>query len=170
MPIEDRNSSPTPVDKSSLTRAKNEINTIFTSQVTRGAQVSCFSNRNEQTSSAEDNAPLILQSTPRSHRQEFMSDMKEDFVDEDSARPILDFLEGATFKEDNDYSVLSFGNPYRYTGSRSSSDVPVVPEQLMPLMEQINGLEEEAFFTKYPDCKKYGRPAPRINSLLINKY
>ena len=136
-------------------------------------EVSCFSSRNHQplnSTAVQDNLPTASHHTPLLHKHEFMTDMKENFLDEDSARSIQEFLDNASFKEENGHSVLAYGVPYKYTGARSPTDVPAVPEQLRSLMDQVNRLQEDTFFSQYPDCKKYERPAPPINSILINKY
>ena len=104
------------------------------------------------------------------HKQEPMHGLTENFVDEDSARSLMDFLNASTFNDENGHSVLSFGTSYKYTGSRSTGQNQAIPQELHPLLDKVNNLQNETFYNQYPDYKKYGRPAPTINSLLINKY
>ena len=110
-------------------------------------EVSCFSSRNHQppTVTVHDTLPAASQQTPLLHKQEFMTDMKDNFLDEDAARSIQEFLDNASFKEENGHSVLAYGVPYKYTGARAPTEVPAVPEQLRSLMDQINKLQEDTF-------------------------
>ena len=107
---------------------------------------------------------------PLCHNQEAVSEFSEDFLDEESAKSTVDFLDSLSFKQESGHSVLAFGAPYKYTGSRSSSEVQNVPNELQQIVDRINGLQQEIFYSQYPDCKKYNKPPPPINSLLINKY
>ena len=66
--------------------------------------------------------------------------------------------------------MIAFGAPYKYNGSTSSTENRIIPDKLQPLVNQINCLQEEKFFNKYPDSQKYERPPPLVNSLLINRY
>ena len=107
---------------------------------------------------------------PPCHHQEPVADFSDDFIDEEIAKSTSDFLDSLSFKEENGHSVLAFGAPYKYTGSRSSNEVHSVPNELQPLLDRVNGLQRDIFYNQYPDCKKYNKPPPPINSLLINKY
>lgn len=104
------------------------------------------------------------------HNQTAVADLKESFLDDEFADSIKTYLDSLSFKEENGHSVIAFGAPYKYTGSMSSDITQNIPDELQPLIEQINELQAEAFFNQYPDSKKYNRSCPKINSLLINKY
>ena len=99
-----------------------------------------------------------------------MGGVTENFVDEESAKSITEFLNASSFSQENGHLVLSVGAPYKYTGSRSSNEAIEIPGILQPLLNRVNELQEEIFYGHYPDYKKYDRPAPPINSILINKY
>ena len=104
------------------------------------------------------------------HKEKAISNFTENFVDEDTAKSITEFLDTLSFKDENGHSVIAFGAPYKYNGSASNTENQIIPDELQPLVNQINGLQEETFFNKYPDSRKYERPSPQVNSLLINKY
>ncbi len=106
---------------------------------------------------------------PPPHGMSPSSPLSVSFIDEDSAKSITEFLETCTFNDENGHSVISFGHPYSYTGSKSSSDVPPIPAALQPLFDKINELQSKQFLDKYPHLQdKY--PAPCINACLVNKY
>ena len=65
---------------------------------------------------------------PVPHRQVPVFDTKPEFLEQTEATELLKFLDESAFKDENGHSVMSFGTPYQYTGSRSSSDVPPFPE------------------------------------------
>ena len=153
--------------QSSLVKLQEEVSNF--SQTSHQPLIATSSHTNSvSTSSTPLSSPGPTDPLP--HQQVAISDLTEDFLTEDSSTSVVEFLDSSTFKTENGHSVLSFGVPYKYTGSMSSSQVPEVPDELKPLMEQINGIQKEIFHSQYPDCEKYGRPAPTINSLLINKY
>ena len=102
------------------------------------------------------------------HRQVPVSDTKNEFVEQTEADDLKTFLNSYTFKPENGHSVISFGTPYQYTGSKSSSNVPPIPDVLKPLLERINTLQSDTYRSLYPD-QPYLTP-PEINSCLINKY
>ena len=143
----------------SIAKLQEEITNFSTNRVPPSQPATLYS------SSTLDSATTI---TP--HNQEAVCGLSEDFVDNDSAKSVVEFLNESTFSNENGHSVLSFGVPYKYIGSRSSNGDNAIPPNLQPMLDQVNQLQEEAFFTKYPDYKKYGRPAPLINSILVNKY
>ena len=113
-------------------------------------------------------APSEQPIPPIPHKQRHTSDIKLDFIEQAEADELTKFLESCSFKSENGHSVTSFGETYRYTGSRSSDKVPPIPESLKPLLVKINNVQSEIYKARYPD-KPY-LTAPSINSLLINKY
>ena len=80
----------------------------------------------------------------------------------------MDFIETCNFKDENGHSVASFGVPYSYTGSKSSENVPPIPEALKPIFEKVNQLQGEIISSDCPDERN--RPStPVANACLINK-
>ena len=111
-----------------------------------------------------------IQPEPVQHGQKAVSGNIPEFIDESTGTALLEFLGSCSFKEENGHSVASFGVPYSYTGAKSCSTVPAMPEQLQPLLDKVNQLQEELFYKQYPNMKKIKHSAPPINSCLINKY
>ena len=97
---------------------------------------------------------------PISHQQEPVTGNKLEFIGEDEAEQLASYLESCTFKKENGHSVCSFGAPYKYTGSKSSDNVPPIPDELKPIMEKINSIQAELVPNQ----------PPLINSCLVNKY
>ena len=102
------------------------------------------------------------------HHQVPYSHSSERFISQEEAQTLTAFLELQTFKQENGHGVLSFGEPYSYTGSKSSSNVPPIPTELKPLFDRINALQTEIYSKKYSQNREL--TAPLINSCLINKY
>lgn len=100
------------------------------------------------------------------HEQTPYSDCKLDFIKQEEAAELIPFLESYTFKQENGHSVLSFGESYQYIGSKSSDNVPPIPEKLKPVLDRINSLQASLYSARYPGDKS----VPIINSCLINKY
>ncbi len=107
--------------------------------------------------------------TPPHHDMTPSSSIVDSFIDEDPAKSISEFLGKCTFNDENGHSVITFGHPYSYTGSKSSSDTPTIPAILQPVFEKINSLQTDLFHKKYPDLVNKC-PAPQINSCLVNRY
>ena len=59
------------------------------------------------------------------------------------------FLESCSFKPENGHSVYSVGVPYEYMGSKSSDNVPPIPEELKPLFEKINKVQRVDGFMQF---------------------
>jgi hypothetical protein len=90
------------------------------------------------------------------HGQECVSASSRDFIDTETAKSLITFFETCPFKEENGHAVVAFGEPYRYTGSRASANVPAMPEIIKTIVDTING----------DLCKDL----PQINSCLVNRY
>ena len=73
------------------------------------------------------------------------------------------------FKSTRGRKVLLYGAEYSYPGSKDLKPQQV-PEFLKPLMSRVNEIQQRTFHEKYPDMLKYKKPAPIINSCLINRY
>jgi len=110
--------------------------------------------------------PVPEQSIP--HSQIHVSDNMSDFITIEEANTLTTFLESCSFKPENGHSVYSVGVPYEYMGSKSSDNVPPIPEELKPLFEKINKVQAEIFNSANSDSGELS--APIINSCLINRY
>ena len=110
------------------------------------------------------------QPEPVQHGQKAISDTINGFVDDESGQALLSFLDNCTFNDENGHSVISFGIPYSYSGAKSCTDVPPMPDQLKPLLDKVNQLQQQIYHEKYPNMKNISNSAPPINSCLINKY
>ena len=121
---------------------------------------------NPQSTASSSQQP----STEIQHNQKTITDLHPDFINEDAATNIVQFLKSSDFKSENGHSVCSFGVPYTYNGSKSSSNTPPMPTILQPLIDEINKLQEKEFYDLYPEMKQQNQPAPLINSCLANKY
>ena len=104
--------------------------------------------------------------TPIEHQQVPYTDCIADFTEQEEAVELTRFLESCTFKQENGHSVLSFGESYQYIGSKSSSEVPPIPDTLKPFIDRINSLQAGLYSSKFPQDSN----APQINSCLINRY
>ena len=105
---------------------------------------------------------------PIPHKQMHTSDIQLDFIEQTEADELIKFLESCSFESENGHSVTSFGVTYRYTGSKSSDNVPSIPASLKPLLDKMNKVQSEIYKARYPDQPYL--TAPLINSCLINKY
>jgi hypothetical protein len=101
------------------------------------------------------------------HKQVPYTKSETILIEADEAAQITNFLNTCNFKQENGHSVISFGEPYEYTGSKSSQNVPPIPNELKPLFEKINALQTNLHKAKY---KSEHDPPPTVNSCLINKY
>ena len=129
-------------------------------------------------SSAQPPAALSMPSMPEvpcssgpdpipDHKQIPNSEISLDYIDNDAANELTSFLNSCDFKQENGHSVASFGEPYVYTGSKSSQNVPPIPEELKFLFEKLNALQTELYAAKYGSETQN---SPCINSCLINRY
>ena len=109
---------------------------------------------------------------PVPHGQSPVSDPIPEFVTDSEAQQITEFLTTCSFKTEKSHSVVSFGVPYDYTGAKSASDVPPIPEELQPLFDKVNELQKKLYHDQYPEHTKMRQPPPppTINSCLVNKY
>ena len=126
-----------------------------------------------QPASSAHPQPLPIPAVPSlpdqelEHGQVPFSNNRVDFITTDEATELTAFLDTCDFKREGGHSVVSFGEPYEYTGSKSSSNVPPIPDIIKPLLEKVNSLQTELYTSKY---KSGPNSAPVINSCLINKY
>ena len=101
------------------------------------------------------------------HHQVPYSDSIAEFITRDEAQRLINYLDSCSYKNENGHSVASFGESYTYTGSKSSSNVPPIPDQLKPLFEKVQSIQTEMFSSSDQNSDQN---APLINSCLINKY
>ena len=81
----------------------------------------------------------------------------ESFISGELSQKITDYLDNcdtAKYNSETGHSVITFGEPYHYTGSKTSQEKTDIPEPFTTLINTIK--------SKYPDSN--------INSVLINKY
>ena len=85
--------------------------------------------------------------------------LKENFLDDDELREIRKLLEefkqSGKFAKENEHSVLLFGKPYFYTGSKTSETPDAIPDQITKIAEKI---------TDKLNLKQ------SLNSVLINRF
>ena len=107
------------------------------------------------------------------HHQQCNDGLLPEFIDENTTNSLMDFLQTSEFKSENGRSTLSFGEPYTYTGSKSSRDSATsFPAVLQPVVDKINKLQKDLFYANHPDLKKHENrhPPPIVNSCLVNRY
>ncbi len=104
------------------------------------------------------------------HGMSHCSPITDNWIDEAMASSITEFLGTQTFNDENGHSVITFGHPYSYTGSKSSTNTPPIPSVLEPLFDKVNSLQSELYYEKYPTHKNRGIACPIINSCLVNRY
>ena len=104
---------------------------------------------------------------PVPHGQKPVLANKSDFIESSECEQLTAFLDSCTYKSENGHSVCSFGEPYFYTGSKSSKSTAPMPNELKPILDKLNSIQSELFKSKYP---KQTQSPPVINSCLINRY
>ena len=120
-------------------------------------------------------APIVFPepTSTINHNQESFTDLKPDFIDEDTATNIITSLQSSSFVSESGRSTIAFGAPYTYTGSKSGADATPIPLVLQPILDKINVLQNELFYEQHPSYKsdpsRHPSP-PVINSCLVNKY
>jgi alkylated DNA repair dioxygenase AlkB len=97
------------------------------------------------------------------HKQVPHSQIHLDFISSEEADQLSTFFASCDFKQENGHSVVSFGEPYSYTGSKSSNNVPPIPNELKFLLDKVNTMQSDLLSNE-------SQPVPEINSILINKY
>ena len=101
-------------------------------------------------------SPLVASSK---HKQKPVAHFGDDFITEDFETRLITFFESKSdqFITEGDRSTLSFGEQYKYSGSRSSSSDRTIPQAIAPLIEKINS----------ELCTDENT---RVNSCLINRF
>ena len=101
-------------------------------------------------------APNVPKSTFYNPTKSFES-CDENFIDGELSQKISNFLDNSEqfkYNVENGHSVITFGEPYHYTGSKASQEKTEIPDPFITLIKTIK--------SKFPDSN--------INSVLINKY
>ena len=103
--------------------------------------------------STENRAPTPVSVTNQTKHVEHY---KSDYVSEKVESDLCKFLDKQNFEEmGSGWSVLSFGEPYKYTGSpKSQNTLVAIPDPIKSVMEKIKN--------EYENCD--------INQCTINKY
>ena len=101
------------------------------------------------------------------HSQVPHSEPTTEFITVDEAQRLINFFDTCSFTKENGHSVTSFGESYAYTGSKSSNNVPPIPDELKPIFDKVQSLQTELYSSRYNNDDQ---AAPIINSCLINKY
>ena len=100
-----------------------------------------------------DTEPSPLQNVVNDHNESHIDNTNEQFIDAESCDKLIDYFKDCEFSSENGHSVMSFGEEYRYNGSKSKpSNIPVI---LNSLIDKINNQFD------LPD---------KINSCLVNKF
>ena len=84
---------------------------------------------------------------------------KDNFIDTDLELELIAFFDSCKdkFKSEGDRQCMTFGEQYKYTGSRSSATPQLIPPVLQSLMDKVN--------SEY--CTE---GQPQVNSCLINRF
>ncbi|KAL5259238.1 hypothetical protein ACHWQZ_G009629 [Mnemiopsis leidyi] len=112
------------------------------------------------------------------HNEPHVTELLSNFIDTTTSDHILTFLESQShaFKTEGGHSVLAFGAPYSYNGSKllskSGDTPPTIPEPIKPLIDKLNGLQSDLYYKNHPEHKHQNLPGyvPKINSCLVNRY
>ena len=112
------------------------------------------------------------------HNEPHITEMLSDFIDTTTSAQIVSFLESQShaFKKEGGHSVLAFGAPYSYNGSKllskSGDTPPTIPEPIKSILDKLNGLQSEIYYKNHPEHRHQNLPGyvPKINSCLVNRY
>ena len=99
-------------------------------------------------------------STPKqSHKENPIHLQREDYITPELESQLIKYFESCKdkFHAEGERHCLSFGEQYRYSGSRSSAQPSEIPSLLQQLIDQINS-------------DFVSENQPKINSCLINRY
>lgn len=109
----------------------------------------------EESTTPTDSIQHHLSTKRYEHNQLATSLNLQDFIDEETENTLISLLSSNNnFKEENGHSVLLFGEPYKYNGSKATPEP--IPPAISSIIERINN----------EHCS--GKPA--INSCLVNRY
>lgn len=100
--------------------------------------------------------PPTTDSTPHviDHGEQHVAYTRENFVDNDEADKLSEFLSTCKFNSEGGRQVKAFGEPYKYNGSKGETDE--FPEVIKELLNHLN--------------TEYCIETPQLNSCLINKF
>ena len=90
-----------------------------------------------------------------SHNESYINEEIDNFLDTDSCSKLVDYFNDRNFTQENGHSVLSFGEQYRYTGSKSEpTEIPSIINSVIDKINEKFDLEGDL----------------KINSCLVNKF
>ena len=93
------------------------------------------------------------------HKEQHIQSSRNDYIEAELETQLIDFFESCKdkFHAEGERLCISYGEKYKYSGSRSSDSSSEIPPQLQPLVDKINS-------ELVPDGQ------PKINSCLVNCY
>ena len=70
--------------------------------------------------------------------------MPDSCVNDESSEQFKSFLESYIYNNENGHPVFPFGTPYTYTSTKSSTDVPEIPDSVLhPFSKKKTNFNEE---------------------------
>ena len=108
------------------------------------------------------NEPLP-HTTNNSHSEAYIDEDKEKFLDAESCATLKDYFENCEFTPENGRSVISFGEHYRYNGSKSQPCQ--LPEIINSVIDKINNNFDLKGDTKVNSClvNQFSGPGSYLN-------
>ena len=106
---------------------------------------------------------LAQPSSCDAHGECYINEISEQFLDENSCNELKTFFETCEFTPEKGHSVISFGESYRYNGSKSEPNE--IPPILTSVIDKINGKFELEGNLKINSClvNKFSGPETLIN-------
>ena len=103
--------------------------------------------------------PLTPRITEATHHELHVHHSRDDYIDPELESELMEYFESCIdkFHAEGDRKCLSFGEQYKYSGSRSSATPLQMPPVLQSLMDKINN-------------DFISGDQPKLNSCLINRY
>ena len=89
------------------------------------------------------------------HNETHIDEVREQFLDAESCANLFEYFKGCKFSSENGHSVCSFGEKYRYNGSKSEPSE--IPQILSSVIDKINDIFDI-------------KDGIKINSCLVNKF
>lgn len=107
---------------------------------------------------------------PLAHGLTAMANHIEDFISVEERESLLSFLNSADkdFQQENGRSVLGYGEPYHYPGSKTNKLKTDFPDIIQSLVTRINSQFNPP--EPFPWNSNQTTPGPEVNQCLINKY
>ena len=96
-------------------------------------------NPNQLEMNTSDNNPSpdsVLPNITNKHNESYIDEEKQNFLDAESCAKLIKYFDNCEFTQENGHSVVSFGEPYRYAGSKSKPSQ--IPEILNSVIDKIH--------------------------------